>query len=129
MFDGTYWIGVFERNDEQGYSVGKFIFGKEPSDEEVYEFILHGYRAVRFTQPMESNLPDTKHMSFKRRQREIERILANAFPAEQISEQVRAQEEADRQAREKEARIRRKAEEEHKYQLRQAKRHEKHRGR
>ena len=130
MFDGTCWVGIFEKTDAQGYSVARHIFGKEPNDEELYDFLLHGYSTVKFTapQPVTVKLLDDKQMSFKRRQREIERILSSAFPADQVSQQVQAQKEAERQSREQDARAERKAEEAHKYQLRQAKRHEKHRG-
>jgi hypothetical protein len=133
LFDGTHWVGIFERTNEQGYSVAKFIFGEEPMDEDVYQFVLHGLGEVRFTTPVpaDAGMAEAKHMSFKHRQREIERILAEANTtqkADGAKAALRAEQEAQRQARERAAKAEREAEQERKYQLRQEKRKEKRRG-
>ncbi len=131
LFDGQYWVGLFEKTDEQGYSIAKYIFGREPSDEDIYELALHGCRALRFTQPVAAPAPDEQRMSYKRRQRDIERLLAQAGSGEKVGEAqtaLRAEQEAQRQARAHAEKAEREAEEQRKYQLRQEKRREKRRG-
>ena len=135
LFDGTYWVGLFERTDEHGYAVARFIFGKEPNDEELYDFILHAYGSIPFTapQPVSPDWAADAHLSFKRRQREIERLLADvagdgAEKAEEVSDRVRADRETQQQAQKHAAKLAREAEAQHKFELRQEKRREKRRG-
>ncbi len=131
LFDGTYWVALFEKTDEQGYSVAKYIFGKEPKDEDVYDAILHHYRELRFTQPVPADSVGEQQMNYKRRQREIERLLAEAASTEKADEAkaaLQVERERLQQEREHAARAAREAEAERKYQLRQEKRKEKRRG-
>ena len=131
LFDGTYWIALFEKTDEQGYCVAKYIFGKEPKDEDVYDVVLHNYRQLRFTQPVPAGMLNEQQMSYKRRQREIERLLAEAASTEKADEAkavLHVDRERAQQERERAAKAAREAEETRKFQLRQEKRKEKHRG-
>jgi hypothetical protein len=131
LFDGTYWVALFGKTDEQGYSVAKYIFGKEPHDEDVYGVILHHYRELRFTQPVPADSVGEQQMSYKRRQREIERLLAEATStkkADDAKAALHVERERLQQAREQAAQAAREAEAERKYQLRQEKRKEKRRG-
>ena len=41
LFENNFWMGIFERNDDDGYAVARKIFGSEPSDAELYEFVLN----------------------------------------------------------------------------------------
>jgi hypothetical protein len=43
-----YWIGTFERTDKEGYAVARHIFGGEPSDQEIYRFVLDHYDDLKF---------------------------------------------------------------------------------
>lgn len=33
------WVVIFERTDKKGYAVARTVFGNEPTDPELYEFI------------------------------------------------------------------------------------------
>jgi hypothetical protein len=39
-FEKQYWVGSFERTDKEGFAVARYVFGGEPSDHEVHEFVL-----------------------------------------------------------------------------------------
>ena len=39
-FEEPFWVGVFERVDNNKLSVCKVTFGAEPKDYEIWEFIL-----------------------------------------------------------------------------------------
>jgi hypothetical protein len=56
FFDKRYWVGTFERTDKEGYAVAKHIFGAEPADPEVYEFVLNHYQELKFGEPKEFTL-------------------------------------------------------------------------
>lgn len=47
-FEKRFWLGTFERTDKEGYAVARHIFGAEPSDPEVHEFILNPYLELKF---------------------------------------------------------------------------------
>ncbi len=51
-FEAPYWVGIFERIDEQGYAVAKIIFGAEPNAETVRLAVLREYRGLRFSAPV-----------------------------------------------------------------------------
>ena len=39
-FDAPFWVGVFERIEDEKLSVCKITFGAEPKDYEILEFVL-----------------------------------------------------------------------------------------
>ena len=63
LFEGQWWIGVFERITSDGYSVARQIFGTEPADIEVYEFILKHQDDLCFSTP----LPEEESLVIKNR--------------------------------------------------------------
>jgi len=40
-FNGQFWLGIIERHTEQGLMVARHVFGAEPKDEEILQFISH----------------------------------------------------------------------------------------
>jgi len=74
FFDKRYWVGTFERTDKEGYAVARHIFGGEPSDPEVYEFVLTHYLELKFGEPKRFTL-EIKRMNPKRVQREVRREM------------------------------------------------------
>lgn len=40
FFEEPFWVGVFERISECRLSVCRIVFGAEPKDYEVYDFVL-----------------------------------------------------------------------------------------
>ena len=41
--DGHFWIGLAERIEDGRYSVDRIVFGEEPSDEEIPQFVASKY--------------------------------------------------------------------------------------
>lgn len=48
-FDDPFWVGVFERIEDEKLSVCKVTFGAEPKDYEVLEFVLRNYSQLKFS--------------------------------------------------------------------------------
>ena len=48
FFEKCFWVGTFERTDKEGYAVARHIFGGEPSDPEIHEFVLTQYHELKF---------------------------------------------------------------------------------
>ena len=41
--DGHFWIGLAERIEDGRYGVDRIVFGEEPSDEEIPQFVASKY--------------------------------------------------------------------------------------
>jgi len=131
LLENSFWVGIFERNDQEGFAVARNIFGDEPSDAELYHFILNNFDILRFTEPQNFTLI-IKRKNPKRRQREIRREMENAkkgMPSVTRAQEVLKLElEKNKKLKkviskaEKEARL------EEKFLQKQAKRKKKHRG-
>ena len=75
FFDKRFWVGTFERTDKEGYAVARHIFGAEPSDLEVHEFVLNHYHELKFGEAKEITI-QIQRMNPKRVQREVRREMA-----------------------------------------------------
>ena len=47
LFEDPFWIGLFELECENEYSICKIVFGSEPKDYDVYNFILKKWNMVK----------------------------------------------------------------------------------
>ena len=43
FFDGQFWIGIFERTEDGKLMVSRTVFGAEPKEQQVLEFVLRYY--------------------------------------------------------------------------------------
>ncbi len=102
LLDGSFWVGIFERTDKKGYSAARKIFGAEPSDAEVYDFVLNHFDELQFGAPQEFQLV-IKRMNPKRVQREIrremERLKENSMPSTHAQDYMREQLEKNKKER------------------------------
>lgn len=73
-FDPPFWVGVFEEISDGKVATCKVVFGAEPKDYQVYEFVLRNYCHLKFSQPapLEGKSSETK-MNPKRLQRLIKK--------------------------------------------------------
>lgn len=74
FFEKRFWVGTFERTDKEGYAVARHIFGGEPSDHEIHEFVLTHYQELKFGDLKEVTL-QIHRMNPKRVQREVRREM------------------------------------------------------
>ncbi|MCH9626242.1 MAG: putative protein YjdF [Chlamydiales bacterium] len=74
FFEKRFWVGTFERTDKEGYAIARHIFGSEPSDPEVYEFVLNNYHELKFGEAKEINI-QVQRKNPKRIQREVRREM------------------------------------------------------
>ena len=77
FFEDPFWVGVFQRVQDGKLYACKVVFGRQPRDQEVYEFILRHYGELSFSPAVdweEKQRADNP----KRRQRQVRRQLAAA---------------------------------------------------
>ena len=56
FFDEPFWVGVFEELDGKRLSVCRVVFGAEPTDAEIYAFILKYFNHLRFSPPVKAEI-------------------------------------------------------------------------
>ena len=127
-FDGPFWVGVFERIEEDRLSVCKVTFGAEPKDYEVWDFVLEHYCELKFSPAVDTVIRRTADNP-KRRQRNARKELERSGVGTKSQQALQMQLEQNKQERKSKSREQKQAEEERLFALRQQKKKEKHRGR
>lgn len=127
-FDGQFWVGVFQRKESEKLQVAKLVFGPEPQDEMVYEWILLNYHKLKFGAAVESEMPQEKRINPKRRQRQVHREQQNTGVGTKAQQALKQNQEVSKNARKLKSKEMRKAKEDRIFQLKQQKKKEKHKG-
>ncbi|MHC1685362.1 MAG: YjdF family protein [Clostridiaceae bacterium] len=70
-YDGQFWVGFFERILKSELTVCKVVFGSEPNDMEVYDFINKNFYSLGFSLPQKLENFEEKKINPKRLQRKI----------------------------------------------------------
>ncbi|KLU76963.1 YjdF family protein [Clostridium botulinum] len=128
FFEKPFWVGLFERETDDKYEVCKIIFGAEPKDYEVYDFILKSWYKLRFSKTIEVERIVEKRINPKRMQRKIKKQLKNVGSGTKAQQALKLQYEQGKLERRTRSREHREEESARKFELRQEKRKEKHRG-
>ena len=126
-FEEPFWVGVFEREEAGRLSVCKVTFGAEPKDYAVWEFILQHYYRLNFSQTVRAERRSSADHP-KRRQREARKQLQSRGVGTKSQQTLAAQREEQKLERRQSGREQREAEKQRKFELKQQKRKEKHRG-
>ena len=127
--DGQFWVGVFGRACDGRLSVCRVVFGAEPSNEEIQEFICNRWNGLRFTEAIACTEASRQASNPKRRQREAAREMKRHGPSTRAQQALSEEREAAAEQRKAASRDQREAEKQQRFELRQQKRKEKHRGR
>ena len=127
FFEGPFWVGVFERIEDGKLSVCRVVFGSEPRDYEVWEFILKNYYSLQFSPAVAVTVKEGR-VNPKRRQREAGRQTMQAGIGTKSQQALQLQREAMKTERRQTSREQREARKERLFELKQQKRKEKHRG-
>lgn len=127
FFDNPFWIGVFERVEENKLSICRVVFGAEPKDYEVYDFILKNYKNLKFGLSLEVKVKKIKNNP-KRLQREVKKQNKQVGIGTKSQLALQKQREEMKLERKKESKQIRELENRRKFELKQEKRRQKHRG-
>lgn len=131
IFEKRFWVGIFERTDKEGYAIARHIFGAEPSDPEVYEFVLNHYSELKFGDAKKITV-QIQRMNPKRVQREVrremEKMKETSKPSTLAQDYMREELEKKKKQRKSISSAEKQARKDEQFSLKQAKRKEKHRG-
>ena len=126
-FEEGFWHGLFEQEHAQSYRVCRVTFGAEPSMQELLDFLNRYYHRLQFSPSIRVMREKTKSVSPKRLQRQAKKEqLASRSSKSQEALKLQFEEQK------KIARVKRKQQKElakqRKFDLKQQKRLEKHKG-
>ena len=128
LFEDPFWVGVFERRYDDKIEVAKVTFEKEPKDYEVYDFVLRQYQYLKFSPAIEDDVLSDKKINPKRLQKLAKKQASEVGIGTKAQQALKLQLEERKLERKKSSREQREAENQKQFELRQKKRHEKHRG-
>lgn len=126
-FEDPFWVGVIERIEDGKLSAAKITFGAEPKDYEVWEFVLDCYYKLDFSPVISAGVKRVAGNP-KRRQRDVKKQLQRSGTGTKSQQALAAQREQIKNERIKYGKEQRNAEKQHRFDLRQQKRREKHKG-
>ena len=125
--DGLFWVGLAEHVEDGRYGVARIVFGAEPSNEEILQFVISKWAKLAFfgVEPAEANEPARNP---KRRAREASKALKRPATSTKAQQALASQRETMKQES-IHARSRRRADEaEARFEQRKLKHKQKHRG-
>lgn len=129
LFEAPFWIGIYERTDNDKYEVCKITFGSEPKDYEVYDFLLKNWHKLKFSLPIQAETAIERKINPKRLQREIHSQLQNEGIGTKAQQALKLQHEQCKLERKLKSREQKEAEKDRRFAIRQEKKKAKHRGR
>lgn len=126
FFENPFWVGAFERIEDGRISASKVIFGAEPRDCEVYEWVLKHSADLKFS-PTAAVVIKEERRNPKRLQREVKhQCIGIGTKAQQA---LKLQQEQHKTERKEKRRAQKEQEQQYKFERKQQKKKEKHRGR
>lgn len=70
-FEEPFWVGIFEREELNTLMVSRVVFGAEPREVELLEWVNKLYIQLRFTKPIKTEKRFDKKINPKRLQRQV----------------------------------------------------------
>ncbi|MDE6260694.1 MAG: YjdF family protein [Oscillospiraceae bacterium] len=127
-FEAPFWVGLYQREEEDGCRVCKVIFGGEPKDQEVLDYFQSHWRELEFSPPVAGGPTPDRAINPKRARREARKAVQPAGTGTKAQQALQLQREQRKTQREAGSKERREAERERKLALRQEKHRKKHKG-
>ena len=127
FFEDPFWVGVYEREEPGGLTACRVVFGAEPKDGEVYDFVLRNYASLRFSPAVAA--PVKAHAENpKRAQRQARGQIHRTGIGTKAQQALKLQQEQLKTERQTQLRQQRGQEKENRFALKQKQRKAKHRG-
>ena len=128
LFEDPFWIGLFEVTDEEGLHVCKVTFGAEPTGQEIIEFVEKNWHKLKYSEGIETTSTLEIKKSPKRQLREARKQMVSQGIGTKSQQALKMQQERNKVERKQLSKAEREAERQRKFDLRQAKMKERHRG-
>lgn len=128
-FEDPFWVGIYERSEDNTIQACRILFGSEPKDYEIYAFINRNWNQLSLSPPVPGSDFEDHRINPKRLQRQIARQLAIPGVGTKAQQALKALQENQKAARTLKARMKKEQEKDRKFDLRREKQKQKHKGR
>lgn len=131
LFESPFWIALLESERDGLLYATRYVFGSEPSSENVYEFILSfQYKSLieRMTVGLPVDPAKKRQLNPKRLQRQIKREKERSGISNQSREVMRLQQEENKKERCSTSKAEQAAKRNYKREVAKQKKKQKHRG-
>ena len=129
FFEDPFWVGVYQQVEDGRLAVCKVTFGSEPTDGEVYQFLLDNWQHLVFSLPVATEkalIPQVGNP--KRAQRNIAKSMKTPGVGTKAQNALKLAHAAGKLARKAKTRQAKQQNQERRFLQRTKKRKEKHRG-
>jgi hypothetical protein len=131
FYDGQFWVGVVEEIVNGKLRAGRYLFGSEPKDQEVFAFV--NTKLLDFMNGLSEQLSVENRQPRKMNPKRLARQVAREMKVNGVSTFAQAALQLEYEKRKKEKQLLRRARreelEEYKREIKRIKAKEKHRGR
>ena len=79
FFEEPFWVGVFEQETDGVIRAARVVFGAQPTDAEVFEFVLRHADRLRYGPPVEGRL--SRETANPKKRRRVRPASAASAPA------------------------------------------------
>ncbi|AJD30458.1 MULTISPECIES: YjdF family protein [Clostridium] len=128
LFDEPFWIGIFEKQAQHKIQICRVVFGQEPKDYEVYDFILKNYYNLKFSDPISIDKKHKTKINPKRMQRKIKKTVQKKGIGTKAQQALKLDHENKKTERKIKLKENRENKKELKFQKRQEKKSQKKKG-
>ncbi|MGF7060704.1 YjdF family protein [Brassicibacter mesophilus] len=128
LFEEPFWIGIFERTYDEEYEASRIVFGPEPKDCEVYDYILKEFNNIKFSSPISIEKKKDRKINPKRLQRKIRKEIENKGVGTKAQLAIQLQYEINKLEKKKKSKEKKIEEQRQKFELKQKKKKDKRRG-
>lgn len=127
-FEDPFWVGVYERRENQSLQVCKITFGAEPKDYAVYQYLLSHWMDLKFSPPVSQQEQSLRCKNPKRLQRSIKKLLSRSGTGTKSQQALNQQREQSARSRRHANAARRQEQRDLAFALRKQKKKQKHSG-
>lgn len=129
-FDGQFWVGMAELVEKGQLRACRIVFGAEPSNEEVLDFVLSRWMKLDFSAPIAQEIQHgpADASNPKRRKRQAAKALRQRSGSTKAQQAISEQREAEAELRKEKASERRALKARERFEQKTEKRKQKRRG-
>ena len=127
-FENPFWVGIIKIEDNNKIRVARWVFGSEPSEAEIYDFLYKDYNKLKFHEVQIDKINKEYHKNPKRIQKEIRQMKQKVVNLKKSYDIIKKQYENMKVERKKNKSIKKHENDEQIFKLKQEKKKQKHRG-
>ena len=96
-YDGQFWVGIIEHIEDNEYRVARIVFGQEPSNEAILQFVIENWQSLSFS-PSCCTQERMRAKNPKRRLREAAKVLSRPATSTKAQQALAAQRDTSKRA-------------------------------